>query len=131
MEKYRQLSLLVLSIMALTFYNCSAQESVKRVSNDEFSEALKLNGIQLVDIRTPKEIAGGYIKGALMINFYDDNFNVEISKLDKTKPIAVYCASGGRSAKTGKILKKLGFTSIYDLAEGFKGWERAGFPITK
>ena len=41
----------------------------------------------------------------------------------------IYCASGGRSGKAAKILKKNEFTHIIDLKGGFTAWENAELPI--
>ena len=40
---------------------------------------------------------------------------MEINKLDKRKPIAVYCGVGGRSEIAKKGLEYLGFSAIYNL----------------
>ena len=43
-------------------------------------------------------------------------------QLDKEKPIAVYCKSGGRSGGASKLLLELGFKEIYDLEGGILNW---------
>ena len=43
----------------------------------------------------------------------------------RTKTVLVYCASGGRSALSGKTLKDFGFQSVYN-AGGFKELADAG-----
>jgi rhodanese-related sulfurtransferase len=45
----------------------------------------------------------------------------------KDKPVALYCASGGRSALAGKTLRELGYTTVYN-AGGFKELADAGLP---
>ena len=45
-----------------------------------------------------------------------------ISKLDKNKPVLLYCAMGGRSSKASKVFKSQGFKKIYDLKGGFLSW---------
>ncbi len=85
----------------------------------------------LVDVRTPEEFAEGYIAAATNINFYDDDFADRATKLDKSKPVLVYCKKGGRSAKAYKILKGAGFEKVYDLDGGFTAWKSAGQPVSK
>ena len=51
--------------------------------------------------------------------------------LDKSKPVLVYCASGGRSAKSAKIYKEAGFTKVYNLLGGFRAWSAKGLNIEK
>ena len=52
-----------------------------------------------------------------------ENFEINIQKLDKTRPVIVYCQRGGRSAKCAKKMKALGFIKIYDLEGGYSKWE--------
>ena len=79
---------------------------------------------QLIDLRTPAEIAGGNIAGSQNIVYGSNTLTVEFEKLDKTKPLFVYCAKGGRSGKTTPQLEKMGFTTIYDLEGGYDAWKK-------
>ena len=65
------------------------------------------------------------------IDFWDANFDANIKKLDKSKPIIVYCKSGGRSAKCASKLAAKGFEKIYDLKGGFSQWKLRGKEIQK
>lgn len=85
--------------------------------------------IQLIDVRTPAEVAAGHIKGAKNIDFNAPDFVQKISALDKTKPVAVYCAAGGRSGRSAIKLKELGFAQIYDLAGGMTEWKAKQKPV--
>ncbi|MEZ4900830.1 MAG: rhodanese-like domain-containing protein [Spirosomataceae bacterium] len=49
------------------------------------------------------------------MNFMDADFKQQVEKLDKNKPVFVYCAAGGRSTKASQILKEAGFKTIYNL----------------
>ena len=82
----------------------------------------------IVDVRTPSEVASGIVEGAVVIDIYGDDFKGEISKLDKTKPIYVYCKSGGRSSNASKQLLDLGYTQVYNLMGGMTSWKAKGYP---
>lgn len=102
----------------------TAKKVIHRVDNATFAQQMTNSPeAQLIDVRTPEEYKEGRIENAVNINYYDDDFAQQaISKLDKNKPVLVYCARGGRSAKAAKVLKKQGFTEIYDLKTGYTGW---------
>jgi len=121
----------ILMTLAVVIGHASVAQTVTKISNQELVELLKDTTVQLVDVRTPQEVANGVIAGASNINFYDKAFVSTIIKMDKQKPIAVYCAVGGRSANAGSKLKKLGFLKIYDLTGGFSDWKKEGYPIAK
>jgi rhodanese-related sulfurtransferase len=70
-------------------------------------------------------------KNATKMNFFDANFNAQLTKLDKNKPVYVYCKSGRRSGKTTKKMKEMGFTTVYNLNGGFGAWAGAGNDIVK
>ena len=46
----------------------------------------------------------------------------------KDRTIVLYCASGGRSALAGKVLRDMGYQNVYN-AGGFKEWVEAGGPV--
>jgi rhodanese-related sulfurtransferase len=50
--------------------------------------------------------------------YHDKNFT-------KDKVLIVYCASGGRSALSGKTLKEMGYAEVYNLG-AFKDWVESG-----
>ncbi|HCX23384.1 MAG: thioredoxin [Flammeovirgaceae bacterium] len=121
-----------IAVIAVACSSTSSEaQNYSRIDNAKLEELMKDPELQLVDVRTPEEVAAGYIKGAEHIDIYDSKFVEKISKLDKTKPIAVYCAVGGRSGSASRKLQELGFENIYDLAAGYRGWARAGKPTVK
>ena len=69
----------------------------------------------LVDVRNPAEYDGGHIPGS--INFAMSRILQEAEEAfpDKAQPLYVYCQSGARSARAGKLLELLGYESVTDL----------------
>lgn len=115
-------------LLLLSSLSCAnnATDRQTKLSPDAFENMLQEDpAIQLLDVRTPEEFASGYISGAINLNFYDDDFAQQIAKLDKTKPVMVYCAKGGRSASAAEQLKDAGFPKIYDLTGGMYAWKAA------
>ena len=69
----------------------------------------------LVDVRNPAEYNGGHIPGSM--NFAMSRILQEAEEAfpDKAQPLYVYCQSGARSARAGKLLDLLGYESVTDL----------------
>jgi rhodanese-related sulfurtransferase len=44
--------------------------------------------------------------------------------------VILHCASGGRAALAGKLLKDFGYDKVYNLG-GFKDWVEAGGNVDK
>lgn len=93
------------------------------LDKNAYATAISDPKVQLVDVRTPSEYNGGHIKKALNIDFFNaSNFRTAFEKLDKNKPVYVYCRSGARSQKAAKKLVAMGFNEIYDLRGGYNSW---------
>jgi thioredoxin len=102
----------------------------KVVSPSEFQSMVNdLASVQLIDVRTPGEYAGGSLMGAQNIDVRSNDFNERIETLDRNQPVFVYCLSGGRSANAAKQMVSMGFTDIYDLKGGIMSWKRVGLPV--
>jgi len=119
--------------MVVSFLGCknNDQNLVQLITFDEFETVSKINGVQLIDVRTPEEYSDGHILNSKNIDFLDENFELYIQKLDKKSPVIVYCQSGGRSAKSALKLLSNSFLKIYDLDGGFSKWLSEGGNIRK
>ncbi len=100
------------------------------ISNEVLAKEL-MDKALILDVRTPEETQLGIIEGATIINFYDDDFEAKIQLMEKSKPIVVYCASGGRSSQAASILAEQGFMEVYNLEGGLYGWQNEGWPVTQ
>lgn len=94
----------------------------------DFADYIKSPEVQLIDVRTPQEYAEGHIGTAQNINFFDSNFNNKARHtLDKSRPVAVYCKSGKRSAAAAEILAKDGY-KVVNLSGGITAWTASRRP---
>lgn len=127
------------ALLVFAFMACSqAQQGTPATGTYKTIPAKELQTLQatsatltIIDVRTPGEVAQGKIKGARNINVNASDFSAQLEKLDKSKPVAVYCVAGVRSARAMDLMKRAGFTTIYNLEGGIKAWGAAGFPVVK
>ena len=94
----------------------------------EFAEKIAQEGVAILDVRTPEEFAEGFIEGARNIDFYRDDFEIEINSLDKESSYALYCRSGKRSGQAAQMMQEAGFLSVSNLDGGMIDWANAGMP---
>ncbi|NOE18911.1 rhodanese-like domain-containing protein [Ruegeria atlantica] len=94
-------------------------------------------GALLLDIRDANELentgraAGAHHIPRGMLEFRaDDALQSHDPELRKDRPIVLYCASGGRAALAGKLLKDMGYQRVYNLG-GLTDWVNGGGEITK
>lgn len=100
--------------------------AVEIISVADMEEALKADDVQLIDVRSKAEFTNGHIKNAKNIVYQGENWDQQVASLDKNKPVYVYCAKGGRSAKCASLLEEAGFTKIFDLDGGVTKWINEG-----
>jgi thioredoxin len=126
---------LFLSFCLLTVIldSCAQQKNTSSITvlsaKDYFAKLETTTNKQLIDVRTPHEVSDGYIASAINIDFNEDDFEKIATKLDRNKPIFVYCKAGGRSQSAAALLSKIGFKQIYDLKGGIISWNNNHLPL--
>jgi rhodanese-related sulfurtransferase len=116
---------LMLTSMAATAQTKLSPEAFQKKLNELGAAA------QLIDVRTPEEFVLDRLDNARNINFRDSDFKEQLKGLDKSKPLLLYCAAGGRSLRTIELLTKFGFTDIYELEGGINAWIEQEKPLAK
>ena len=127
--RYFKFGFFTLGVLLLLNCRNTPPQSIQRITSEEMREISKLEGMQLVDVRTPKEYENGHIPNAQNIDFLDAKFEANIQSLDKSKPVIIYCQRGSRSAKCASKLIANGFVKVYDLDGGFAQWEYSGLQV--
>ena len=85
----------------------------------------------ILDVRTPREFAGGHIEGAINLDYNAPTFKDDLNGLDKTKMYLVYCRTARRSRGALDMMSKLEFQKVYHLLGGIVAWTSEGLPTTK
>ena len=115
----------------------AANAAVPKITPDQASDMIRKGNTLVVDVRDAPEVAvSGKVAGAVHVSrgmldfradpespYHDKNFN-------RDKTVILYCASGGRAALAGKLLKDMGYGQVYN-AGGFKDWAESGGAIEK
>lgn len=115
----------------------AANAAVPRVTPADAQAMIAKGGTLVVDVRDAAEVANtGKVAGAVHVSrgmlefradpdspYHDKNF-------DRAKTVLVYCASGGRSALAGHVLKEMGYGRVFNLG-AFKDWAEGGGAVDK
>ena len=83
--------------------------------------------VQVVDVRSPAEQAGGVVPGAVSVPL--PALLERLGELDPRRAMVVYCAGGYRSSVAASLLRAHGFERVADILGGFDAWRAAGLPI--
>ena len=115
----------------------AANAAVPRITPAQAREMIAKGNALVVDVRDAPEVdKSGKVAGALnvsrgMLEFRADSESPYHDKnFTKDKTIILYCASGGRSALAGKVLKEMGYGQVYNLG-AFKDWAEGGGSVDK
>ncbi len=125
--------------MALTVKQMleAANAAVPKISPAQAQEMIGKGNTLVLDVRDAPEVEkSGKIAGAVHVSrgmlefradpdspYHDKNFA-------KDKTVILYCASGGRAALAGKVLKDMGYAEVYNIG-GFKDWADSGGAVEK
>ncbi|WP_394466631.1 rhodanese-like domain-containing protein [Mariniflexile sp. HNIBRBA6329] len=116
-------NIIMMALFSFLFGSKVQNANIKVLAPNEFKKQITNHSVQLIDVRTANEFKSGHIKKANNIDFFSSSFIAQLEKLDKQKPVYVYCRSGNRSNKAANQLAKMGFVEIYDLKGGFLNWK--------
>ena len=115
----------------------AANAAVPKITPSQAREMIGKGNTLVVDVRDAPEVEkSGKIAGAVHVSrgmlefradpespYHDKNFA-------KDKNVILYCASGGRSALAGKLLKDMGYEHVYNVG-GFKDWADSGGAVER
>lgn len=124
-----KLSKITFFLLSLLFISCNGQSKKEftSVKPEEFAQKIATtSNPQILDVRSPKEYSDQHLDNALNINWNGNDFDQRVAELDKSKPVFVYCLSGGRSNKASIKLAEMGFKEVYELDGGIVKWNASG-----
>ena len=106
-------------------------ESVERVTVPELAERLDDGDeLQVLDVREESEWRDGHLAGSLHLPYHD--IRSVPQGLGRSRPVAVICASGQRSATGASLLKAHGVREVLHVVDGgVPQWERLGRPLER
>ena len=112
-----------------------ANAAVPRLDIDAAREKMA-SGALVLDVRDAAEVAqAGHVPGSVnvsrgMLEFRaDPESPYHDERFSKETPVLLYCASGGRAALAGQVLREMGYES-YNIG-GFKDWTEAGGEVER
>ncbi len=130
--KTRSLRVALLAIVAAVALSACSSETQAPASAPEFdgdhvdaaafAAATEVEGVTVIDVRSPEEFAQGHIPGAVNINVERADFAAQVASLDPDGDYAVYCRSGNRSRVAIDFMTQAGVTHTVGLEGGLGAW---------
>lgn len=85
----------------------------------------------LVDVREESEWSNGYLPKAKHISKGVIERDIEKLIPVKDAKLVLYCGGGSRSALAADNLQKMGYTNVYSMAGGYRGWCEASLELSQ
>ena len=110
-------------LIAVACRNSDNNEGFSTISVDDAIKALgEDENIILLDVRSLEEHNEQNIPQSILIPLDELESVVTLAITDKESRIFVYCRAGNRSRLASQILVNLGYTNVYNIAEGIIKW---------
>jgi rhodanese-related sulfurtransferase len=110
-------------------------DSKKRIRETNVAEVKKKmnrgDSFYLVDVREDGEWNNSHLPNAIHLGKGVIERDIEETIPDPGAEIILYCGGGYRSALAADNLQKMGYTNVWSMDGGFKGWVNAGYPLKK
>jgi len=129
------MSVLLVIALLIPVMSCSVSRSTgfEDISVEECYTLIRENkdnpDFIILDVRTPSEYASGYIKNAVNLDYYENDFEETLDTYDKNKTYLIYCRTANRSGAVMKIMQRLEFAEVYNMQGGINAWISAGYPV--
>ena len=104
-------------------------EQTSQVSVEQLHDLMiqDRNSVQVIDVRRAAEWQAGHVEHARHKSL--DRLTSLLGDLDKSKPVAVYCKGGYRSAIAASLLQRAGFEQVMNVIGGFDAWSACHLPF--
>lgn len=110
----------------------NARGKVKELDVQQVKAKLdKGEGFFLVDVREESEWNQAHLPKAVYIGKGVIERDIENAVPDSSSEIVLYCGGGFRSALAADALQNMGYTNVFSMDGGMRGWKEAGFPLVK
>lgn len=109
-----------------------AKTRIRELTIDEL-QAKRDRGesFQLLDVREESEFAKGHLPDAVHMGKGILERDIEGAVPATDAEIILYCGGGYRSALAADNLQKMGYSNVWSLAGGFRGWKEKDLPVVQ
>lgn len=105
-------TLILLLITVLFLSACDS--NAERIETAERAWGMIDSGALVIDVRTSKEYAKGHLNDVLNIPYENTAELIKAIGSDKSRPVVLYCRSGGRAGVAQVELAKAGYTNVFN-----------------
>lgn len=126
--------------MSLNDFLESAKAQIREVTPEQLEAMIgEIPDLLVIDVREPGEHGRGHLKDAMLVprGILEAAADAEYAKRNpvlsaaRERPLALYCATGVRSALATLTLQMMGFSNVVNVLGGFTRWNQENRPIVR
>jgi adenylyltransferase/sulfurtransferase len=102
---------------------------VQPISPRAAQQLLQHADLDVVDVREPNEWSTGHLPGARLVPLA--NLRRSPKSVLPRDGVLFVCAAGVRSETAARLALQHGFSNVYSLTGGTRGWSREGLPLVR
>ena len=107
-----------------------AKSRVRELTVDDVKKRLdRGDKLLLIDVREESEWSRDHLPGAIHLSKGIIERDIEQRVPDTAAEIVLYCGGGFRSALAADHLQKMGYTNVWSMDGGHRGWKEKGHPL--
>ena len=95
------------------------------------TQTLNADNTVVLDVREANEYQQGHLANAVHIPLGQLSKRIQELEKFRNQTLVTYCRTGNRSNSAARLLRKQGFSSVFNLAGGIVAWQNANLPVTK
>lgn len=108
-----------------------ARRRIRETTVDQIKARLdRGDPFHLIDVREESEYAKDHVPGAVSLGKGIIERDIEQKFPDTGAELVLYCGGGFRSALAADNLQKMGYTNVWSMDGGIRGWREKGYPLT-
>jgi rhodanese-related sulfurtransferase len=109
-----------------------AKSRIREVTVDQVKGKLdREEEFHLVDVREESEWAKDHLPKAVLMGKGIIERDIEQKVPDTSAEIILYCGGGYRSALAADNLQKMGYSNVFSMDGGIRGWREKKYPLER
>jgi len=110
----------------------AAKQRIHEVTAEEaYAKMMSDQPVHLIDVREDHEWSAGHAQDAEHLGKGIIERDIEQQVPDKSAELILYCGGGYRSALAAEALQHMGYTNVYSMAGGWRGWKEKRLPTAE
>src|SRR5512143_2746933 len=122
---------LVAALLGVAFYELRLRAAGAMQVSAADAVRLINRGALVIDVRKPEEFAAGHVVNARNVTLDKLQQGDDAIKKQKDKILLTICESGTTAGRAADLLRRAGYTNVFNVRGGLASWRSENLPLVK